>query len=761
MRSASLEPARTPRVPAPLLLAVLGVAALPHLPGPTGGRVGDLLGLLVAVTALLLLLWSTRRQSRLRGSETTALAYRRLAQAHLVMALGAGVDVVLWALRLLIPAAGSLPDPGTGSFLAAGPATVCTLVALLRGRRGRGKEWATVAAGFLLATAVLVLLDLPGGAAPSPVVDHVRIPGVALLLAALGLRMLLLHAGRRLRSPGAWVATLAWWLPSVLVLLAPGTGTVSAVPLALVAIASTLVVRATGADRRRDEAVLFPVLSGRATVLTCFAIVTVAVVLLTAQAFGVLPDPPASAALCAAVLLVLVRSRDLVGSLQHLAATTELALTDELTGVGNRRSLLRRLATPTAAGSALLCVDLDRFKDVNDRYGHEVGDLALRCVSGALAENLPAGSLLARIGGDEFAVLLPATWSDPQALAHRLFVDVRAALQDDPRLTELGLSIGVALPVEGALEPGDLLRRADAAMYAAKTAGGGVSLYDEVIDADARVKARLLADLTDLFNAPERLESELVVHYQPQLEAGTGRVVGVEALVRWQHPDLGLIPPLDFLPVVEEHGLMADLTFYVLRRASIEARSWGEAGRRLRISVNLSASTLAHPHLLTFVEAALAMSRLEVGRLVLEVTETTLMSDPDRALELTRVLTERGVQLSIDDYGTGYSSLSYLTDLPASELKLDQAFTRRVRDEPRTAAIVAATVALAHRLGLRVVAEGVEDPATLALLGRLGADESQGYLHSRPLPAAELAAWLARREDDARREEVTEDGATV
>jgi EAL domain-containing protein (putative c-di-GMP-specific phosphodiesterase class I) len=239
------------------------------------------------------------------------------------------------------------------------------------------------------------------------------------------------------------------------------------------------------------------------------------------------------------------------------------------------------------------------------------------------------------------------------------------------------------------------------------------------------------------------MRREVVVHYQPQLDVGTGRVVGAEALVRWQHPSRGLLPPMTFLGLVEEHGLMDDLTVHLLHRAIAESAAWTHDGAPLRISVNLSASSLAHPDLLDLVDDALQRSGLAAGRLVLEVTETTLMADPDLALAVTHELTRRGVQLSIDDYGTGYSSLAYLTDLPATELKLDRAFTMRVVTEPRTAEIVEATVALAHRLGLRVVAEGVEDEATLTVLGGLDVDETQGYLHSRPLPPAEFEAWLA------------------
>nr|WP_276610826.1 bifunctional diguanylate cyclase/phosphodiesterase [Kineococcus siccus] len=428
------------------------------------------------------------------------------------------------------------------------------------------------------------------------------------------------------------------------------------------------------------------------------------------------------------------------------------ALTDDLTGIANRRALVARLRAlaDDAEGAALLVVDLDRFKEVNDRYGHVEGDDLLRVITGALEATAPAGSLLARLGGDEFALLLPdGSECGGAAVAARLVDAVTAVVRADARPLGVGMSVGVAAAAAGTLDPDDLLRRADAAMWVAKGSGGGLSVFDADADARARDRAALLADLTALLDGDEAgdgaLGRQLVLFYQPQVDLASGVVVGVEALVRWQHPDRGLLPPVAFLDLVEEHGLMDRLTASLLHRAAREARGWRAGGGPLRVSVNLSASSLAHPGLLAAVDDALACSGLEPGRLVLEVTETTLMADPGLALAVARDLTARGVQLSIDDYGTGYSSLAYLTDLPASELKLDRAFTLRVLGEPRTADIVAATVGLAHRLGLRVVAEGVEDAATLAVLARLGTDETQGYLHARPLPPAEFERWLRRR----------------
>ncbi|WP_432542575.1 putative bifunctional diguanylate cyclase/phosphodiesterase [Kineococcus sp. SYSU DK002] len=440
-----------------------------------------------------------------------------------------------------------------------------------------------------------------------------------------------------------------------------------------------------------------------------------------------------------AVLATGVRAARLVRELAHLAESRRLALTDELTGVGNRRALLRVLDDLAGQGrhAAMLLLDVDRFKEVNDRQGHHAGDELLRGVVATARRVLPADAVTTRIGGDEFAVLLPDR-DEEQAV--RIGRALHAAVVAD---VQIGLSVGVRSTPAGALDPDRLLRQADTAMYTAKTAGGGVSLYDHDVDARLRDRAGLAADVRRLLADEERTAREVVLHYQPQVDVASGRVVGVEALVRWQHPGRGLLPPLTFLDLVEEQGLMDRLTGHVLDRAAAGAAAWSHRGVPLRVSVNVSASSLAHPDLLGVVDGVLARHGLAAGRLVLEVTETTLMADPDLALAVAHGLTRRGVQVSIDDYGTGYSSLAYLTDLPATELKLDRAFTARVLSEPRTADVVEATVALAHRLGLRVVAEGVEDEETRALLGGLDVDESQGYLHARPLPPEEFARWLA------------------
>lgn len=446
-----------------------------------------------------------------------------------------------------------------------------------------------------------------------------------------------------------------------------------------------------------------------------------------------------------------IRVLRLVTELAQLASVRQEARTDPLTGVANRRALVESVeALADAPRGALLVIDLDRFKEVNDRFGHAVGDGVIRTVAARLEGALGGHGLLARLGGDEFAAVLRD--ADPDAavaLAHRLLAAVARPVQAEGRAVRLEASIGVASSALGVRALGGLLRCADAAMYDAKQAGGGVRLYDE--DADARAHAE--RELRDALRvALDRrggdAHGRLVVHLQPQVDLADGRVVGAEALARWEHPERGLLAPAAFLDLAEENGLMTPLTWHVLDQATRAAAGWSAAGHDLTVAVNLSTSCLAHPGLVGAVDDALARSGLPADRLVLEITETSLMHDPELAVDVTHRLAARGIGISIDDYGSGYSSLSYLNDLPAEELKLDRSFTARATTDPRTRAIVSGTVDLAHHLGLRLIAEGVEDEATHVLLRELGCDRVQGYLHGRPVPAAEFARWL----DDRRAE---------
>lgn len=461
-------------------------------------------------------------------------------------------------------------------------------------------------------------------------------------------------------------------------------------------------------------------------------------------------DRPASSVLAAvAAVGGGARVLRLVTELAQLATVRQEARTDSLTGVANRRALLEQLgAVASGPRGALLVIDLDRFKEVNDRFGHAVGDGVIRSAAARLAGAVGGRGVVARLGGDEFAVALPDADADTAVeLARVVRRALTRAIGVEGRVVRLEASIGVATTAIGARGAAGLLRCADAAMYDAKQAGGGVRLYDRDSDARAREERRLVDELRRALDDDRHARhGRITVHLQPQVDLADGRVVAAEALVRWEHPERGVLAPAVFLALAEEHGLMGRLTRQVLDHATRAAAGWGSPdGRAVRVAVNLSTSCLDEPGLLEVVDGALARAGLPADRLVLEITETALMHDPVRAVEVTHRLAERGIGLSIDDYGTGYSSLAYLNDLPAEELKLDRSFTARALADPRTRAIVAGTVELAHHLGLRLVAEGVEDHDTEALLRGLGCDRAQGYLHARPMPVDAFAAWLDER----------------
>jgi diguanylate cyclase (GGDEF)-like protein len=442
------------------------------------------------------------------------------------------------------------------------------------------------------------------------------------------------------------------------------------------------------------------------------------------------------------MLLILARVIRLVRQLQEQAERlVQLADTDLLTGLPNRRALtaeaLARLAD-RGGQRALLLLDLDKFKEVNDSLGHHVGDQLLVQVGHRLSGYLRRGDLLARLGGDEFAVLLDHAGHDAATdVADKL----RAALDEPFVLGDLALhssvSIGIALFPGDGLDLSTLLRKADIAMYKAKASGHGRHVYSAVDDADDSTRLQRVEELRTAMAT-----DQLVLHYQPKIDLDTGDVHAVEALVRWEHPTRGLMYPDDFLHLVEESGLMPTLTRVVLAKALEEVAHWHAQGRPLTIAVNLSASSLVDSDLPRQVASMLATRGVSPHALQLEITEEFLMADRDRARSILTRLRNTGIQISVDDYGTGYSSLSYLRDLPIDELKLDRSFILPMADDARAAALVASTIALAHSLGLRMVAEGVETEVAYSELRRLGCDQAQGYFVSRPMPAAGLIDWL-------------------
>ena len=424
------------------------------------------------------------------------------------------------------------------------------------------------------------------------------------------------------------------------------------------------------------------------------------------------------------------------------------ALFDGLTGLPNR-DLLRdrtnqaiRQADRELLPTALLLIDLDRFKEVNDTLGHHYGDQLLVQVGERLGGVLRKVDTIARLGGDEFAVLLPriATSEGAVAVAKKLQLALNESFLLDGLAVDVEASIGLVLYPDHGQDADELLRHADIAMYVAKAKHTGFMLFDPKLDQHS---PRRLALLGELRRAIER--DELVLHYQPKVEAGSGHLLGVEALVRWEHPLHGIVAPGDFIPLAERTGLIAPLTHYVLDMALRQCQAWLREGRELAMAVNVSARRLLDLSFPDEVAALLATWDVPARLLIIEITESTIMTDPVHAMEILGRLNGMGVQISIDDFGTGYSSMSYLKSLPVDELKIDRSFVSHMTSSSPDAVIVRSTVDLGRNLGLRVVAEGVEDLATWDELKMLGCDAIQGYHVSRPLPPADLILWLDRQ----------------
>jgi diguanylate cyclase len=417
------------------------------------------------------------------------------------------------------------------------------------------------------------------------------------------------------------------------------------------------------------------------------------------------------------------------------------SMTDELTGLGNRRYLLHVFdaymgeSVPVEQAMAVLFVDLDGFKEVNDSFGHAAGDHVLRQIGPRLASSLRRTDVLVRLGGDEFAVLLPgADSSHAIVVAQRLGGSLEEPFTLDQLPVTISASIGISVAPTDAGDLAELLRCADAAMYRAKLSRTAFQIYDRTID-----------DESDMLRLTEELrvavtEGQLVLHFQPQLDLRTGSVSTVEALVRWVHPRLGMISPLKFLPLAEEAGLMPALTARVLDDALAQCAAWRAQGLCITVSVNVSPTNLLAQGFAELVEGTLAQHRLPGDALVLEITETCIVSDYDRSRQVIDRLRRCGVVTSIDDFGAGFTSLAHLANLAVAELKLDQTFVADLatQERERDLELVRSTIGLGHALGLRVVAEGIETQETLTLLASLGCDLAQGFLISRPMPAGSL-----------------------
>ena len=427
----------------------------------------------------------------------------------------------------------------------------------------------------------------------------------------------------------------------------------------------------------------------------------------------------------------------------HEKEILRLAYEDRLTGLPNRAlfndrlagavNLARRNGTPLT----VMLMDLDRFKHINDTLGHTIGDNVLREVATRLRAALRESDTIARLGGDEFGVLLPTGNEDQIGeVVHKILRAIEQPIEAEGQWLDVGASIGIARFPEHGDKPDTLISRADVAMYLAKAANSEFAFYDATHDGTQQEQLSLLGELR---RAMDR--QELRVYFQPKIDLRTGRTRGVEALVRWMHPMRGLVPPIEFMPFAERTGFVRTVTRFVLETALTRCGQWLAQGIRLSVSVNISVRDLQNTDLPDIVASLLASCAVPPELVCLEITESSFMENPQRALHTLGRLRALGIRLSIDDFGTGFSSLAYLRKLRVHEIKVDRTFIAAM-EESDDMVIVRSTIELAHNLGLKVVAEGIEDEKSLARLRAMGCDEAQGFFMSRPLPEERLLEWL-------------------
>ena len=421
---------------------------------------------------------------------------------------------------------------------------------------------------------------------------------------------------------------------------------------------------------------------------------------------------------------------------------------DTLTNLPNRALLMARLEAGLAEAleqdepMSLFILDLDRFKEVNDTLGHHIGDRMLQEVGRRLVSVLRRTDMVARLGGDEFAVLLPgADVQRSKAICRKILAVLDQPIKVENLRLRAGVSIGVALCPQHGRDANLLLRHADVAMYEAKRKQKDFSFYTSDQDDYSISRLGLSSELRDAIS-----ENQLMLEYQPMVDFKTGNIFCAEALVRWRHPEYGVIPPEEFIPTAEQTGVIRPMTLWVIDKALEQTANWTRNGINLHISVNLSVRSLQDRALPGQVQKLVDRHKVDPKHVILEITESAIMSDPLSARRVMRRLSNMGFQLSIDDFGTGYSSLAYLKQLPVDEIKIDKSFVTQMDQDENDAVIVRATIDLAHNLGLKVVAEGVESSDVWDLLEILGCDTAQGFYIRKPLTSQELTKWLHSKE---------------
>jgi len=439
---------------------------------------------------------------------------------------------------------------------------------------------------------------------------------------------------------------------------------------------------------------------------------------------------------------VIIRTSELAAANEELE---HQALHDSLTDLPNRVLLLDRLNQAILANQrsdsklALFMIDLDRFKEINDTLGHHYGDIILQQVANRMRKALHESCTVARLGGDEFAVLLPSIGNadEPVNVARAIIDAIDQPFLLEEQAFHVGVSIGVAIFPEHGTDTSTLMRHADIAMYVTKNNNGDFTFYDSSLDQHSRDRLALTTELRHAID-----HNELLLHYQPKIDFKAGNVAEVEALVRWEHPRFGFMTPDHFIPLSEHTGLIKPLTLWVIREALKSCHEWHNMGHKLKVAVNLSTHNLHDPLLTKHIKSICQECRVDPGYLVLEITESAVMSDPVSAMKILGELSEMGISLSIDDFGTGYSSLAYLKQLPMDEIKIDKSFVIDMISDKDDYIIVRSTIDLAHNMGRKVIAEGVESPEIWEILDRMGCDMAQGNYISAPLSSNEFSQWL-------------------
>ncbi|HEY2671758.1 MAG TPA: EAL domain-containing protein [Rugosimonospora sp.] len=627
-------------------------------------------------------------------------------------------------------------------------------------------------AAFWLMGALAVLLDVwplrpPGPRQTSPVFASICFTFAALLIWGIG--------------PAVLVQTVAVAASSARMRYKPWRAAFNAAQYAVAFGAAALVLALAGAEplaranRPGWSAAMIALAAAATWFVANYALVTWAVWLRFDGSFwGLLRHTVGYEALSTGALLllgpVLVGAVDLspalipfvlvplyaVNQMARLyTAHNRLATRDSLTGLANRERLMAEVDEQVGAHEAavqdqgapvfaLLLLDLDRFKHVNDALGHGVGDRLLVQVGRRLAATVRPGDLVARLGGDEFAIVAPGLSGagEARALAERIAAVLADPVSQDGLPLDVGGSIGVAVYPRHGEDFATLMRHADVAMYDAKSRGDIVAVYTPESDHNSPQRLGLLADLRRALETPGA--EEIAFYYQPQVELRTGDVIGVEALLRWHHPRRGMVDPEELIRVAEHSAVMRLLTLRVVDDVVAQLAKWEADGLSLRAAINVSVRDLHTGEIVDRLAERLRHYEIGPDQVQLEITEGALMADPRRVLATLRRLDRLGVALSLDDFGTGYSSMQHLRRLPLSEVKIDRSFVLGMAEDSDDEAIVRSIIELSGALGLRVVAEGVEDERTYRLLARMGCDVAQGWYYARPMPADQLAFWLSR-----------------